>query len=215
MVRLVSRTRHEAGVTLVEAALVNDAPLPRRVRVESRLDGPAWPPRRQGVPAAGWTGGAYEVTLSPGERHGFGFASPAPPADPPVAIAGEGPVDADDGPDAADVVRTLGDPGPPRDALALPPVTGDGPTGEQPRRSGSTTGSSPDRVAVPPAVADWLAAVEGRIDRGPGDREEGGEVGSPVDLATVARRLRAVAGRASALAARAEGTASLDGGEGR
>ncbi|PSQ16283.1 hypothetical protein BRD00_11375 [Halobacteriales archaeon QS_8_69_26] len=143
MVRLVSRTRREGPVTLVEAALVNDGPLPRRVRVESRLDGPVWPPRRRGVPESGWDGRTYAVALDAGERLGFGFASPAQPVDPPVALVADDPPAFDATPDTpADVVRALGDPAPPTDAVALPEpdippaAGGDGPPAPGPDRPG-------------------------------------------------------------------------------
>jgi hypothetical protein len=122
-------TRHEAGVTLVELTVENDASGPRAVRVESAV--PALPPRRRGVPESGWTTDgdrdAVELTLTAGERRGVGYAS-TEAADPPAEIVA---VDVpDEGPSvdpAADVpsveptvdgvVRNLPSPAPPRDAV--------------------------------------------------------------------------------------------------
>ena len=129
VVRAETETRRREGVTFVEATLTHDGPDPRVVRLRSRLDGPVWPPRRRGVPAAGWDpeAGVVQVRLAPGERVGVGFASPAPPVDPPVEVASTHRAD-DDGratdggiaDSAAGVVRTLGDPTPPADAVPAP-----------------------------------------------------------------------------------------------
>lgn len=121
MVELDSRVRRYGEVTLVEVVVENDDEVPRRVRIASELDGAVWPPRTKGLPTAEWDGETLAVSLDPDERRSFGFASPAPPADPPVRIDEERAV-ADGGATvtAADVVRTLGDPRPPRDAVPEP-----------------------------------------------------------------------------------------------
>lgn len=223
MVRIEARTARVDGVTLVEATLLHDGPGSRRVRVESELDGPVWPPRRQGVPEAGWDreAGTLTVEVSPGDRLGIGFATPADPADPPVSVVeservgdGGGGI----GSSAAAVVRALGDPSPPPDALPAPagsdpdpekrsddsgfasPPTDDPERDDANRRA--TADPSVDRSAKTdpdpapggyPAVAAWLSAVERRIHGGPDDR-----------LAADAKRLRAVARRAITLAERAD-----------
>jgi len=123
-------TRHN-GVTLVTGHLEHDGETPRRVRVASELDGPLWPPRRRGVPARGWTADGFECVLAPGETRAIGAASPAPPAESPLVVAETEPVEDDpDGfeprvsvpdaePNARDVLRKLGSPRPPRDAVPL------------------------------------------------------------------------------------------------
>jgi hypothetical protein len=104
------------GVTLVSVTLTNDGPR-RRVRIESRLS-PVWPPREAGVPEAGWDGPVYECVLAPGETRGFGFATPATPSESPVELREMVPADdSRQEPDVAAVLRRLGDPRPPRDAV--------------------------------------------------------------------------------------------------
>lgn len=108
---------------------------PRRGRVAIRLDGPVWPPRRRGVPEAGWDDDGFETVVQPGEQLALGFASPAEPMDAPVELVADerAAVDADDAdgktrtepvvdtdsPDA--VVRALADPRPPRDIVPSVP----------------------------------------------------------------------------------------------
>lgn len=148
-----ARTTRTDGVTFVAVTVANDGSTPRRVRVENELDGPVWPPRTNGVPDEGWSEVGFETVLAPGERHGVGYATPAPPADPPVRVtATEVPADGDDGgtPDdgdgnALDPVRDLGDPRPPRDAL-----------GE----------AHEDGETAPDAVAVWLDDVATRLESG-------------------------------------------------
>jgi hypothetical protein len=119
--RLSTDPRRVNDVTLVHAHVTNDESGPRRVRVANRLDGPAWFPRRRGVRAAGWDEGGFEGVFAAGETRALGYASPAPPADPPAEIAwterasaGE---TADDRAGATAVVRRFGDPRPPRAAI--------------------------------------------------------------------------------------------------
>lgn len=112
-------SRHD-GVTLVTVQL-RDVAVPTRVTVRNRLDGPVWPPRREGLPEAGWTDDGFAGVVGPGS-HALGYATPAAPDDPPAELA-----DAVAAPDAqpvderterpADLVRELGDPSPPGDAV--------------------------------------------------------------------------------------------------
>lgn len=65
------------GVTFVE--LLVEADRPHRVRIESRLDGPVWPPRESGRPVDGWKDRGVVTTVDAGTT-AFGFATPARPA---------------------------------------------------------------------------------------------------------------------------------------
>lgn len=127
MTELEWTVRREGDVTLVEAVVSREAAVVSEdpaltVTVESLLDGPVWPPRRDGVPIAGWSGRRFETAVSAGERVAVGFASPAAPADPPVEIADRtrGAVRSSDDATPSDVLRALGDPSPPRDAVPSP-----------------------------------------------------------------------------------------------
>lgn len=221
MVTFHSDCRHIDGVTLVTVALT-DVAEPTRATLENRLDGPVWPPRRQGLPEAGWTDTGFEAVLESG-RHAFGYASPAPPADPAVEL-----VDATPAPDAeparerretpAGVTRNLGDPSPPLDALPSP---------SSPSEDGSPDPPVDDsRVPsddLPDAVAAYFETVRGRVARAEalaaaesldeatdGVRDAGGLDGvRSLDASQRGdeRALRAIARRADALAdRRAEAT---------
>jgi hypothetical protein len=125
------------------------------VRVELAGDGPVWPPRRRGVPAAGWDPSGYEGRVAPGEPLAVGFATPgAVPDDDPVVLhrIDEATTDSD----AADVVRRLGDPRPPRDAVAVPEFLTTRST-----RQAEAAGEPPR--AVPDAITDWLAAMRSQV----------------------------------------------------
>jgi hypothetical protein len=132
MVTLEWSCERSDGVTLVSLVVASDRPC--RVRVENRLDGPVWPPRRRGQPAAGWDGDAFVGRVPADGRLAVGYASPAKPAEPPAEVVSTVPAaEADDesDPDAsgpapavestpAGVVRDLGDPVVPRDSVPLP-----------------------------------------------------------------------------------------------
>ena len=124
----------EGEVSLVRCRLRNDDAVPRRVRLRSRLDGPVLPPRRGGVPEAGWDADGVTVRLDPDERLALGFATPASPVEPPMELDVDDAVETeteDPTPDAAAAVRGLGAHRPPRDAVSEPPDpdrgSGDGP----------------------------------------------------------------------------------------
>lgn len=78
------------GVTFVE--VVVEADRPHRVRIESRADGPVWPPRRNGEPVAGWDERGVTTTVRAG-RTALGFATPGSPDDRPVALVDAEPID--------------------------------------------------------------------------------------------------------------------------
>lgn len=67
-------------VSLVSVRLSNPAPVARRARVRNRLDGPVLPPRRAGVPAAGWDDDGCEVVVPPDGRVALGYACLAVPS---------------------------------------------------------------------------------------------------------------------------------------
>lgn len=226
-------SRHD-GVTLVTVHL-RDIDVPTRVRIDHRLDGPLWPPRREGVPEAGWTDTGFDGVVGP-ENHTLGYATPATPADPVATLA-----DAERVPDATpvgeltddadSVVRHLGDPSPPADAVpaaaggkpdaTTPDDTDSGPPDHGSERAGATGSSAPaeGESPLPPAVASWLAEMDRRVahavalDRATTVPEattavaEAGGMAAVGELADAAdeRRLRALARRARRLADRRAG----------
>jgi hypothetical protein len=179
MVTLEWRVESRTDVSLVELTVENPTDRPRRVRVANRLDGPVWPPRREGVPEAGWDDGGFEAVLAPGARRALGYASPGQPAEPPVELVWTeraGRSERTDDSVRSDhstvidatseaVVRSLGDPRPPADAVPRPTLVDES--------------ASP----VPDPVESWLSEVAER-------RSESTPV--PTDrsaLAAVARRV--------------------------
>lgn len=166
------RSDGEAGaasadcVTFVELLATNTTPDARRVRIANLLDGEVWPPRRDGVPESGWDDGGFEGVVSAEETVALGYACPAEPATEPAAEPAElrwseraaatpdesdadERVSADGSADAADVVRALGDPRPPSDAVPAP----------------GAENASPETASLPDSVAEWMAAVEERAER--------------------------------------------------
>lgn len=83
MPALTARTVRSDGVTFVELLL--EATRPHRVRVESRLDGPVWPPRTDGRPVDGWDDRGVTTTVDAGTT-AIGFATPARPAEPVAEV---------------------------------------------------------------------------------------------------------------------------------
>lgn len=77
------------GVTFVE--MLVDTDRPHRVRIESRLDGPVFPPRSEGVPVDGWDERGVSCTVEAGTTP-LGFATPAPPERPVVELVAADPV---------------------------------------------------------------------------------------------------------------------------
>ena len=187
------------GTALVELVVSNPASVARRVRIGNRLDGPVWPPRREGVFEAGWDAGGFEGVVAPGERLALGYASPAPPVEPPAEIvwserAESDPASTERAPGArsagdshadtattpSGVVRALGDGRPPADVV---PVALDG-----------ATGNADSDFDLPDAVESWFETVEGRVERAAAADET---------LRTDRETLLAVAERAERLAERA------------
>ncbi len=235
MLELDSQVERRAGVALVTLVVRNPTDAPRRVRVANRLDGPVWPPRCEGVPAAGWDDGGFEGVVPASDRRALGYASPvggdepdsgasrgpeisndseAPVADPPAELvwserAGSSDSRSETDPEevAADgtpegVVRTLGDPRPPADAVPTPDSdpsashspapdsTTDSPAADSDRPVSDRPDSDPpipDR-SVPEPVTKWLSAVEERADADesephlrPADRTALGAVADRID----------------------------------
>ena len=86
MVEFEWETDEREGVTFVAAIVTNTRSTPQRVRVESRLEGPTWPPQRHRVVAPEWSEEGWEATVEPGRRRGLGFATPTPSPEPPIEI---------------------------------------------------------------------------------------------------------------------------------
>ena len=240
MVSLTCTTTRDGGVTLVTAQVTNPDRR-RRVRLQHDGDGPVWPPRTEGVPVDGWDGDTFECVLAADERRAVGYATPAP-VDEPLSIVATDPVEADAtdtapaahlAPDVAaspdGVVRALGSPVPPRDAVPDPDAA-DAPDTEAPATTPSEPASSSTRTDPscesdsdrPPfePVDAWLSSVERRLDAvesvsetaavataTPAVRRLGGLDGvreTATALDSEAERLRRVADRATELADRAE-----------
>ncbi|MEF8851536.1 MAG: hypothetical protein V5A28_03815 [Haloarculaceae archaeon] len=208
MVTLNWETERTDGVTLVR--LYVTAEHRRRVRVENHLDGPVWPPRREGQPAAGWDGDAFEGVVTPDDRLVAGYATPAPPADPPAEVVSEEPADPDAPPGpAGGSVDPLGGGGRPAATDGggsakggTNTANGWAGTGFQPPNGDGSSGESPDdeptpaevvrslgdpvvpREAVPvpdaPEEADDEAETASRVDAaGDVDSQDGEEKAGP------------------------------------
>ena len=128
MVDLDWRVESRANLSLVTLVLDNPTATPRRVRVANRLSGPVRPPRREGVPESGWDDGGFEGVVPAGGTRPLGYASPAPPAEPPVELVRTERAGSADSADSErtrtvpeespeGVVRALGDARPPADAV--------------------------------------------------------------------------------------------------
>ncbi|RDZ66031.1 hypothetical protein C5B90_06705 [Haloferax sp. Atlit-12N] len=145
------------GVALVSVRVHNDAPVDRRVRLRNRLDGSVLPPRRAGVPEAGWDDDGFEGVVPAGSTVALGYAvSPSSTADAPgaqdlpdraVDVSALGRADGAErttGSTPDDAVRTLGSARPPADAV---PVASDLPPTlepETPEPTPSTTSDASD-----------------------------------------------------------------------
>lgn len=145
------------GVTLVECRLACEAP--ERVTLETTHEAPIWPPRRQGVPEAGWDEHGWTGVVSPDRPVALGYATPADPDDPPMRIVDSEPApEKREAPGPRDVLRALGDPRPPRDAVE--------PDGGRTLDRGSRDQSSPGAERpTPGTIEDELDAIERRLDR--------------------------------------------------
>jgi hypothetical protein len=195
------------GVTLVECIVRNDTPARRHVRVENCLDGPVRAPAGRTAPT-GWTDGAASVTLAPGEACALGYASPAPPREPPVELAastvargdGTGGTRVDERSDAPPEV-----PPPSPDALDAA-VTGTATDAGSLRPDGA--GTAREAVPLPPAVAAWLSTLEARVEALEDDADTGAAPGHPtvvVDRETLTALERRAGALGDRLAAARDG----------
>lgn len=208
----------ESDMSLVRCRVHNDDAVRRRVRIESRLDGPVLPPRRAGVPETGWDATGVTLQLASDERRALGFAVPAPPVEPPVELVSVESIDpsktasetgqstGDGDPSAANVaLRDLADHRPPRAAVT--------------ERDAVGCGNDREDGVEPTEHDEWFDPIEERLELverlTDADLETATEVveeaGGINDLTALdervaadAKRLQELSERASSLAARAE-----------
>ncbi|QLG60681.1 DUF7857 domain-containing protein [Halorarum salinum] len=153
-VTLAADVEVRADIALVTATVESPTPVARRVEVANRLDGPVLPPRRDGVPEAGWDRDGLTLVVDADDAVSFGYACPladGEAADPPAELAAVGDP-GDDRPGTAPVERARRDLGgfrPPRDAVPVPRTDGsrDGDDGSEP-------GSTDDEPVPGPDSAD-------------------------------------------------------------
>lgn len=165
---LTAETRRIDGVTYVECRL--RAREPHRIVLENRLDGPVLPPRSRGVPERGWDETGFEGRIDAGVT-GLGYATRAPAEGSPVALVSAEPAPAPESGierSPKGVVRALGDPRPPRDAVPVADSRVDDrgkpePAAEEPEATAPTADDPP--ATLPEAVESWLSSVEGRARR--------------------------------------------------
>lgn len=143
MVELEWRTASRGDVSFVAATLDNrrsqtgvDA---HQVHADVRIDGELWPPCVDGHPSPEWDGEALDVTIPVGSTRGIGAAGRGSFGSPPIEVVHVEPAEEERSkPDSVDVLRALGDPSPPREAVPIPkgesttvPDTDDRPCHEQ------------------------------------------------------------------------------------
>lgn len=157
---------HRNGITLVELSVTTDSD--EQVRIESNLE-PVWPPRRQGVPVAGWDDTGFEGSVAPDRPLVVGYASPAAPEEPPAKLVS--PREDERETTAREVVRSLGDASPPRDVVSfdlsqsgtvesmLDEEAADNPATDDCRESSRAVGDTDD------PVNEFFADVADRIER--------------------------------------------------
>lgn len=112
-----SRTERLGGVTFVQVKLTNTQRTPQRICFESQLEGPTWPPRDGSVTAPEWNGDQWEGAIPPGVTRGVGFASPAPPVDPPIRVLQAERAASDEAISDAEVIADLPEWSPPSELM--------------------------------------------------------------------------------------------------
>jgi hypothetical protein len=159
------------GTSLVTVHVENTCPRPRRVRVDNLLDGPVRPPRRRGVPEPGWDDEGVTRPVPDGESLSVGYACPAPPATPPVAVC-DAPAEGEPETDpVASALRSLGGYAPPRAAVPVDPTRNDDPGST----AGSGSGAGSDAEPRSPDTRSDPATSDTDGDRG---QESAAGVGS-------------------------------------
>ncbi|MHB9287328.1 hypothetical protein ACKVMT_09860 [Halobacteriales archaeon Cl-PHB] len=162
MARLDCDCERTAGVTLVALTLTSDAT--EEVRVDVAHDGPVWPPRRQGVPEAGWDEDGWTGTVGPDDPVVLGYATPAEVADRPATVDVAGPAGGGDvsAPTPRELVRTLGDARPPRDAVPEPDTSSVGNS----QTASATSQPTAGEVSAPASQAmSSVEAAAARLDQ--------------------------------------------------
>jgi hypothetical protein len=173
MVTLDCATSRHDGVTLVTVT-VRDLDTEARIRIENRLDGPVWPPRTEGQPECGWTESGFCGIVGPGPQ-AFGYATPAPPSDPPVELVETDPdPDPDQTESPEDLVRQLGDPSPPQDSIPADRSDADGGSQQHDttkqhdtteRTTEEHTSNTEPTDELPEPIAEWLDEMAARVTR--------------------------------------------------
>lgn len=192
------RVQEIDGVTLVAAVVDNEAPTPRRITVEPCTDEAVLPPRTRGLPERGWSDEEFTGVVPADGRLAVGFACRDVLDEPPVVVDDRGRASGDSesvagagDPPPTDVLRSLGSPVPPRDAVPngaegmasssadqfesprtksprLPDdrrveVPSDLPTAPEP--SDDRSPNYPGTRGVPSSVTNWLDDVAIRADQ--------------------------------------------------
>ena len=177
--RLETEAFRRGGMTLVAARVTNDGDDPQRVRIADRCGGSVLPPRTNGLPIAGWDDGGWEGVVDSGETRPVGYATRAPPADPPADIVWTERAASD--PTPASTLDDLGDPRPPRDAV------------------------TPPSTDLPDGVREWLDGVSQRASDSESTERDRTGVAALVARASVLREAVSGGKTATAEAARDEG----------
>lgn len=157
-------------IALVNVTVTNPSTVPREVGIENRLDGPTLPPRRAGVPAAGWDDARFEAVVDAGETLAVGYACPADASDPPVDVTDEPAPNAEpesnESVTAEAVIRRLDEHAPPRAVLpdSLP---------AHEEREDERTEESP----APAPTATSAETTAGDTEASGGERSEDGDAG--------------------------------------
>lgn len=101
MVDVDSTADRTGDVTTVRVLCTNTYSTTQRIRIGNALEGPTWPPTRDGVVDPRWDGDCWEGVIRPGRTIGIGFATPAPPASPLIEVVSSDRVDpaSETGPD--------------------------------------------------------------------------------------------------------------------
>lgn len=86
IVKLETETERTDGVTYVKAIVTNPRGTAQRVKLQSQIDGPTWPPQLGGIIAPNWHDDVWEGTIRAGQSRGVGFASSGNPVDPPMEV---------------------------------------------------------------------------------------------------------------------------------